>query len=148
MPNQNESDTDFDCATSESARYWYSLPIGPIYLHTFSTEHSYAPGSPQRAWIEADLAAAASAKKANAVSWIIVQMHYPSYCSHSYDGGGGCVTDAPRMRQQLEALWVAAGVDAVFYGHIHAAEHTVPVANGTVSPCRATSTTPRRPCTS
>jgi Ni,Fe-hydrogenase I large subunit len=37
--------------------YWYSLPIGPVWLHSFSTEHTYAPGSPQRAWIEADLAA-------------------------------------------------------------------------------------------
>jgi hypothetical protein len=122
MPGQNESSTDFSCATSTNTIYWYSLPIGPVWLHTWSTEHSYAPGSPQRAWIERDLAAAKAAKAAGRVSWIIVEMHYPSYCSHSYNGGGGCITDAPRMRAELEALWLAAGVDAVLFGHIHAAE--------------------------
>jgi hypothetical protein len=33
------------------------------------------------------------------------------------------------MRAQLEALWVSTGVDAVLYGHIHAAEVTWPVIN-------------------
>ena len=47
--------------------------------------------APQRAWIEADLAAAAAARARGDVSFLIVQPHYPSYCSHSYDGGGGCV---------------------------------------------------------
>jgi hypothetical protein len=131
MPYQNESSTAFDCATSQNVVYWYSLPLGPVWLHSFSTEHSYAPGSPQRAWIEADLAAAAAARAAGRVSWLVVQMHYPSYCSHSYDGGGGCVHDAPLMRAQLEPLWVRFGVDAVLYGHIHAAEVTWPVVNAT-----------------
>lgn len=131
MPFQNESDTDFSCATSQAARYWYSYAVGPVWTHSFSTEHSYAPGSPQRAWIEADLAAAVAARAAGSISWIIVQMHYPSYCSHSYDGGGGCIHAAPLMRAQLEGLWRASGVDAVMYGHIHAAEVTWPVFNAT-----------------
>ena len=92
MPNQNESDTDFSCATSESARFWYSYAAGPIWLHTWSTEHTYANGSAQKAWIVDDLTAASQAKKEGRISWIIVQMHYPSYCSHSYNGGGGCIT--------------------------------------------------------
>jgi len=129
VPNQNESDTDFSCAASEAARFWYSFAAGPVWLHTFSTEHSYANGSAQLAWIQADLAAAAAAKARGEISWIIVQMHYPSYCSHSYNGGGGCITDAPRLRAQLEGLWAARGVDAVLYGHIHAAEVTWPVLN-------------------
>ena len=131
MPYQNESSTDFSCATSQAARYWYSLATGPVWLHSFSTEHTYAPGSAQREWIEADLAAAAAAKAAGTIGWLVVQMHYPSYCSHSYDGGGGCIHDAPLMRAQLEALWLAAGVDAVLFGHIHAAEVTWPVYNAT-----------------
>ena len=131
MPRQNESSTAFDCATSQNVVYWYSLALGPVWLHSFSTEHSYAPGSPQLAWIEADLAAAAAARDAGAVSWLVVQMHYPSYCSHSYDGGGGCIHDAPLMRAQLEPLWLKYRVDTVMYGHIHAAEVTWPVANAT-----------------
>lgn len=131
MPYQNESSTAFDCATSQNVVYWYSLPIGPVWLHSFSTEHSYAPGSSQRAWIEADLAAASAARDAGTVSWLIVQMHYPSYCSHSYDGAGGCIHDAPLMREQLEPLWLKYRVDAVMYGHIHAAEVTWPVVNAT-----------------
>lgn len=143
MPNQNESDTDFSCATSESARFWYSYAAGPVWLHTFSNEHSYANGSAQLAWIAEDLAAAAAAKARGEVSWVIVQMHYPSYCSHSYNGGGGCITDAPRMRQQLEGLWVASGVDAVLYGHIHAAEVTWPVVGAV--PTQLNFTDPRGP---
>lgn len=129
MPNQNESDTDFSCATSTNTRYWYSLTTGPIWLHTWSTEHSYARGSSQRAWIEEDLAAAAAAKAAGRVSWIVVVMHYPSYCSHTYNGGGGCIDAAPLMRKELEALWVDVGVDVVMYGHIHAMEVSYPVIN-------------------
>jgi hypothetical protein len=127
MPGQNESSTDFSCATSTNTVYWYSFATGPLWLHTWSTEHAYGAGTAQRAWIERDLAAARAAKAAGTVSWIIVQMHYPSYCSHSYNGGGGCIDAAPRMRAELEAAWVAAGVDAVLYGHIHAAEVTWPV---------------------
>jgi 3',5'-cyclic AMP phosphodiesterase CpdA len=131
MPYQNESSTDFSCKTSYNVVMWYSLMVGPVWLHSFSTEHTYAVGSPQRAWIEADLAAAVAARAAGKISWIIVQMHYPSYCSHTYNGGGGCITDAPIMRAELEALWRSAGVDAVLYGHIHAAEVTWPVFNAT-----------------
>lgn len=129
-PHPRQLTPDPQLAT-RSVVYWYSLPIGPVWLHSFSTEHTYAPGSPQRAWIEADLAAAAAARAAGTVSWLVVQMHYPSYCSHSYNGGGGCITDAPLMRAQLEPLWRKYGVDAVIYGHIHAAEVTWPVFNAT-----------------
>lgn len=133
MPYQNESSTDFSCETSQNVVYWYSLAVGPVWLHSYSTEHSFAPGSPQRAWIERDLTAAAAARAAGAVSWLIVQMHYPSYCSHSFDSGaGGCTHGAAAMRAELEPLWRAAGVDAVMYGHIHAAEVTWPVFNASV----------------
>ena len=102
MHFQNESDTDFSCATSQAARYWYSYAVGPVWTHSFSTEHSYAPGSAQRAWIEADLAAAVAARAAGAISWIIVQMHYPSYCSHTYDGGGGCISVVAACTQRAQ----------------------------------------------
>jgi hypothetical protein len=133
MPFQNESSTDFACAASQDVVYWYSLATGPVWLHSFSTEHAFTPGSPQRAWIERDLAAAAAARAAGRVSWVVVQMHYPSYCSHTFDGGaGGCIHGAPVMRAQLEPLWRQFGVDAVLYGHIHAAEVTWPVYNASV----------------
>lgn len=132
MPSQNESSTDFSCAASQNVVYWYSLATGPVWLHSFSTEHAFTPGSPQRAWIERDLAAAAAARDAGAISWLVVQMHYPSYCSHSFDSGaGGCVHGAAVMRAQLEPLWRQYKVDAVMYGHIHAAEVTWPVFNAT-----------------
>ena len=44
-----------------------------------------------------------------------------------------CIHDAPLMRAQLEALWLKFGVDAVLYGHIHAAEVTWPVFNATAT---------------
>ena len=103
----------------------------------WSTEHSYTTGTSQRAWIEQDLAAAKAAKAAGKVSWIIVVMHYPSYCSHTYNGGGGCIDPAPVMRKELEALWVSVGVDVIMFGHIHAAEHTFPVINAVPTQVRA-----------
>jgi hypothetical protein len=125
MPQQNESSTDFSCAASQNVVYWYSLATGPVWLHSFSTEHAFTPGSPQRAWIERDLAAAAAARDAGAISWLVVQMHYPSYCSHSFDSGaGGCVHGAAVMRAQLEPLWRQFKVDAVMYGTFNAHHRT------------------------
>ena len=62
MPFQDESLTDDSCAASYNVRYWYSLIRGSVWVHAFSTAHSYFVGSEQRAWIEQDLAAAAAAK--------------------------------------------------------------------------------------
>jgi hypothetical protein len=82
MPRQNESAADDSCAASYNVDYWYSVRRGSVWLHSFSTAHSYYEGSPQRAWIEEDLAAAAAAKARGDAAWLVVQMHYPSYCSH------------------------------------------------------------------
>ena len=69
MPYQNESSTDDSCSASYAVRYWYSITAGAVWVHSFSTAHSYFNGSEQRAWIEADLRAAAAAKAAGTVSW-------------------------------------------------------------------------------
>jgi hypothetical protein len=92
MPRQNESATDDSCAASYGVDYWYSVRRGSVWLHSFSTAHSYFEGSAQRAWIEEDLSAAAAAKARGDAAWLVVQMHYPSYCSHplgEWEGGGG-----------------------------------------------------------
>lgn len=97
----------------------YSYIVGSVWVHSFSTAHSYSPGTEQRAWIEADLAAAAEALAAGSVSYIFVVMHYPPYCSHSYVD---CGVPASWLRYNLEPLWYAHNVSLVLYGHIHAAE--------------------------
>ena len=98
MPYQNESSTNDDCSSSYNVRYWYSVVVGSVWVHSFSTAHSYFAGTEQRAWIEQDLAAAAAAKADGRVSWIVVQMHYPTYCSHPL---GEWVGDSPRSAQLL-----------------------------------------------
>ena len=44
-----------------------------------STEHDYAPGSPQWQWLEADLQRAAANR--GTVPWVILVGHRPMYCS-------------------------------------------------------------------
>ena len=113
MPFQNESSTDFSCAASYNVRYWYSVIVGSVWVHTFSTAHSYFEGSEQRTWIESDLAAAAVAKSSGLVSWVVVQMHYPAYCSHPL---GDCNNVNPAkdpaawLRANLEHLWKVGAV--------------------------------------
>ena len=47
---------------------WYSFEAGNVHFTIFSSEHSYLPGSPQRAFLEADL----QAVNRSATPWLIV----------------------------------------------------------------------------
>lgn len=35
-----------------NGNFWYSIDYGHVHLTFMSTEHPYAPGSPQYQWIE------------------------------------------------------------------------------------------------
>lgn len=133
MPYQNESLTDFGCLASHQVRYWYSFIVGSVWIQMISTQHPLTPSSEQLQWIEEDLQAAQQAKQEGKISWIIVAMHYTTYCSHSYPS---CYTyDAAenvlRLGPTLEATWLASEVDIVAFGHVHALEITWPLFNGT-----------------
>ena len=99
---------------------WYSFNFGPIHFVQSSTEHSYSAGSPQRAWLEADLAAVDRA----VTPWLVWSGHRP-YVIDSYFTGDGQIGDA--MRAELEPLWTQYGVDLTLTGHHHSYQRTCAV---------------------
>jgi hypothetical protein len=109
---------------------WYSFDFGNVHFTMFSTEHNHSAGSPQLAWIAADLDAARSAKAAGSIDWIIMLGHKPMYCSTNdyYD----CKIGGPKyIMPFLEPLM--SGVDLYLAGHLHNYERSYPVHNGTVT---------------
>jgi predicted phosphodiesterase len=83
--------------------YW-SFDYGPVHF-TFVDEYSsYAPGSPQYAWLVNDLATTAK-------PWKILVYHEPSYSAGK---------DADNVTaRSLESLITQYGVDLVYAGHSH-----------------------------
>ena len=87
-----------------------------------STEHDYSASSAQYSWLEQDL----SSVNRDVTPFVIVYGHKPMYSSNSYHGS------EVELRDALEELYVAQGVDLVIAGHDHFYERTWPVAGETV----------------
>ena len=69
-------------APATAATPWYSLDIGLVHLIALSTEHDFSTGSPQLAWLVADLAAVNRSR----TPWVIAGLHRPMYIDSTYDG--------------------------------------------------------------
>jgi hypothetical protein len=76
---------------------------------------AFAPGTDQRAWLEAQLAGAAG-------RWIFVSFHVPVHTSFAED------PSEVNLRKDLASLFEKYKVTAVFNGHIHSYERVI--ANG------------------
>ena len=111
---------------------WYSFDWAGMHVVSLSSEHDFAPGSAQYAWLVADLAAAAAPAQRARVPWLVVMAHRPIYCSTDdyYD----CKVRGPtKMGPALEPLFERHGVDLGLFGHLHNYERSWPTsANGTV----------------
>eukprot|EP00052_Salpingoeca_macrocollata_P016710 m.134920 g.134920 ORF g.134920 m.134920 type:complete len:528 (+) comp20146_c0_seq3:81-1664(+) len=112
----------------DSCVFWFSFDYGLVHFTFMSTEHSYDVGSPQREWLEKDLAAAAANR--DNVPWIVLTGHRPMYCSDkselsSHEPGA-------HFQVEIEPLMAKYGVDLYFCGHMHMYERIHPVLNGTV----------------
>lgn len=103
--------------------FWFSFDYGPVHFTSISSEHDYSPGSAQRAWVEADLRAAA-ANRGN-VPWIALAVHRPLLCSDDSETGDH-VPGAPLI-SAFEPLMIQYGVDITFAGHQHWYERVHPV---------------------
>ena len=106
--------------------HWFAVDDGPIHVHVYSTEEPFEAGSPQHAWIAADLAGV----NRTATPWVVVVGHRPPYLASAYPGGGNA-SDAAVARDlaaHLEPLWLAAGVDVTFAGHHHSYQRTCAMA--------------------
>ena len=112
---------------------WYSFAAGAVRFTVLSTEHSLAPGSPQLAWLAADLAEGARLRSAAAglrrghspgasgpVFLVVVAHRFRYACTST-------AADAAAAQQQFSAaepLFAAAGVELVLTGHHHSYQRT------------------------
>lgn len=123
---------------------WYSFDYGSIHFVSIDTETDY-PNSPnddyssknggfgnQMAWLAQDLASAAARRRAGKVSWIIVGGHRPVYSRAECDANGVPTGSAAALQTAVEDLFLQAGVDLYFAGHVHASEVSWPTYNNTV----------------
>ncbi|MDP6889213.1 MAG: metallophosphoesterase family protein [Candidatus Thalassarchaeaceae archaeon] len=119
VPYEHRFDSD---GQIESEIFWYSRDVPGVHMVFMSTEHDYEPGSTQYAWLEQDL----SSVNRDVTPFVIVYGHKPMYSSNSYHGS------EVELRDALEELYVAKGVDLVIAGHDHFYERTWPVSAETV----------------
>jgi hypothetical protein len=95
------------------AAFWYAVDAGPLHLAVLSSEHAYARGSAQWAWLAADL----SAVDRGGAPWVAVMLHRPVLSAAVLEWDNHC-PGCP-LSAALEPLFRSAGVDVVIAGHIH-----------------------------
>jgi 3',5'-cyclic AMP phosphodiesterase CpdA len=101
---------------------YYSFDAGPAHFVSLDSNQAYGieaaapigPGSPQRLWLEEDLASSKA-------PWKFVFLHVPLYTSMTHHG------DNTFLRESLEPLFRKHKVDAVFQGHDHFYERSHPI---------------------
>lgn len=104
---------------------YYSYNLGPIHFLMLSSYSDYANTSAQYAWLLADLGTV----DRSVTPWVVTVLHAPWYNSntaHQLEGEA--------MRESMEPLLYAAGVDIVFAGHVHAYERCVRTYNWNPDP--------------
>ncbi|PSC73699.1 inactive purple acid phosphatase 27 [Micractinium conductrix] len=107
--------------------HWYSFDFGPIHFVQYSTEHLFEPGSPQHAWLEADLAAV----DRSITPWVILGGHRPMYLDSTWYGLRPDCDQfvASQLRESLEGLLERYQVDVTWHGHHHSYQRTCPTLN-------------------
>jgi len=101
---------------------WYSFESGPAHVIMLCSYAGFRRGSSQFGWLQHDLASVDRAR----TPWVLVVLHTPWYTSNAHHP----MTEGSEMRSAMEPLLLAAGVDLLFNGHVHAYERTFPVADG------------------
>ncbi len=103
------------CTRSGKKKAWWSADAGPVHFIGLDSNVSLDPGSPQRKWLEADLAKAAGTR-----AWKILLLHHPFFTA--------CPGREPlRKVRALLPLLEARGVSLVLEGHDHHYMRTYPV---------------------
>jgi hypothetical protein len=97
-----------------------------VHLVAASSEHDFAPGSAQLAWLDADLAAVDRAR----TPWIVVALHRPVLSAAVLEWADH--SPGAKLSAAFEPLFRRHAVDLCVAGHIHSYEYTFPVFNGTV----------------
>ena len=103
------------CTRSGPKRAWWSADVGPLHLVGLDSNLPLGPGSPQRRWLEKDLAQAAPKPV-----WKILLLHHPFFTA--------CPGRKPVAKvRELLPLIVSRGVSLVLEGHDHHYMRTFPV---------------------
>jgi acid phosphatase type 7 len=97
---------------------WYSFNVGSVHVVMMNTEFDLSVGSDQYDWLANDL----SSVDRTMTPWVLVGGHRQLYSCHSRNN---VLADA------LEPLLMQNRVDLVVVGHIHLAQRTCPIVNGT-----------------
>ena len=115
-------------AQPTAANLYYSVDMGMVHLvvlqaycpdmKTTRAQPCLAPGSPQAAWLAADLARV----DRGATPWVVAAWHQPFVNSNT---AHRMATEGAPVQAALEPLLVAAGgVDLALAGHVHAYERS------------------------
>jgi hypothetical protein len=152
--NESNLDSGGECGVPYAARFpmpppadaspatpWYSFDFGAVHFTTISTEHPFEPGTPQYAFVVADLAAAAAARDAavldasgggaSAPRWLVMNGHRPFYADSTYNTGPASDGVAGlAMAGAFSPLWRQYGVDVTLTGHHHSYQRSFALAYG------------------
>uniref|UniRef100_A0A0E0MCI6 Purple acid phosphatase n=2 Tax=Oryza TaxID=4527 RepID=A0A0E0MCI6_ORYPU len=100
--------------------YSFDAAGGAAHVVMLGSYAEFEEGSPQRAWLERDLAGVDRRR----TPWLVALVHAPWYNTNEAHQGEG-----ERMRRAMESLLYEARVDVVFSGHVHAYERFVILTN-------------------
>ena len=97
---------------------WYSFDSGVVHVAMINTEFDLSENSDQHSWLASDLAGVDRLK----TPWTLVAGHRQFY---------SCARRNAAIADALEPLLLEMRVDLVAVGHIHLAQRTCPITNGT-----------------
>lgn len=104
MPHEHASNRD---------ETWWSVSYGPVRWIVISTEHAFNAGSPQYAFVEAQL----KSVNRKQTPFVFLAGHRPMYAYAMMNSVAGM------LRNAFEPLMLKHKVDAAFWGHQHAYAH-------------------------
>eukprot|EP00051_Salpingoeca_urceolata_P011373 m.140795 g.140795 ORF g.140795 m.140795 type:complete len:450 (-) comp17094_c1_seq1:30-1379(-) len=108
-----------ECGATAGNLY-YSLDVASAHIIMLNSYMPFNSSSDQFAWVKQDLEKVDRSK----TPWLFVLMHAPWYNSNQHHHNEPEEVD---MRSDMEDLLFEHHVDAIFSGHVHAYERTVPV---------------------
>ena len=95
---------------------YYSFDYGNVhFIELDSQTSSRAPGGAMAAWLQADLAA-------NNKRWTVAYFHHPPYSKGTHNSD--TETQLVEMRENINPILEAGGVDLVLAGHSHTYERS------------------------
>ncbi len=131
-PNNHGSDCTPSVFTGsfDFGNSFYSLKAGAAHMLFLNSFTDTGVGSNQRAWLEEELKTRVDREK---TPWLLAVWHSPWYNSND---GHHDEANTVAMRESMEGLLLAARVNFVLNGHVHAYERSKPVAHNVTDVAR------------